>query len=166
VQAVTQGLPAGLPRLQGIRVNVGSPLVPQQALAAPLRPGRLAQRTTQLLPRLHQTRQPHPGGKHHGEGLRAVAARVLALIALLFQRIARLLGAAPASPCPRPEPIPRAWVAPSIGAPAPLLDWPVRRRLPRTRCHGPAAPAWRHCAAMGQAKRHRWGLPRWWSARS
>src|SRR5207244_7498814 len=102
-----QEVPHGL---QGISVKVGSHLFPQQAFAAPLSPGRLEQRTTQLLHLIHQKRQHHQRGKHHGEVLIAVAEIVLEMIALIFQRIERLIFDAPASPCPLHEPIHRAFV--------------------------------------------------------
>ena len=55
---------------------------------------------------------------------------VLEMIALIFQRIERLICEAPASPCPLHEPIQRAFVDPSIGDPAKMVDCPVSRRLP------------------------------------
>ena len=96
--------------LQGISVKVGSHLFPQQAFAAPLSPGRLEQRTTQLLHLIHRKRQHHQRGKHHGEVLIAVAEIVLEMLALIFQRIERRIFDAPASPCPLHEPIHRAFV--------------------------------------------------------
>src|SRR5919198_2910544 len=54
VQAVIQGFQEVPHGLQGISVKVGSHLFPQQAFAAPLSPGRLEQRTTQLLHLIHQ----------------------------------------------------------------------------------------------------------------
>ena len=94
--------------LQGIDTEVGSHLFPKQAFAAPFGPGRLEQRTTELLDLIHQKRQYHQRGKHHrevmsGVGLTlliAVAEIVLEMIALILQRIERLIFDAPASPCP------------------------------------------------------------------
>src|SRR5262249_11666525 len=130
VQAVIQGFQEVPPRRQGLSVKVGSPLFPPQACAAPWSPSRLAQRTTQVWHLIHPKRQPHQRGTQHREVVIAVAAMVRAMIALLVQRLERLICDAPARPCSLHEPIHRAWVDPYIGAPAQMLDFPVSRRLP------------------------------------
>ena len=117
-QVITEGFKEVTHGLEDINIEVGSHLFPKQALAAPFRPRRLEQRTTQLLDLIHQKRQHHQRGKHHrevtsGVGLTlliAVAEIVLKMIALIFQRIERFIFDAPASPCPPHELVHRAFV--------------------------------------------------------
>jgi hypothetical protein len=130
VQVLTEGFKEMAHGLKGIHIEVGSHLFPQQALAAPFRPRRLEQRTTQLLDVIHQKRQHHQRGKHHREVLIAVAKVVFERIALILQGVERFIFDAPASPRPPHALIHRAFVDPQIGDPAPMLDWAVSRRLP------------------------------------
>ena len=76
---------------QGIVVKQGAHPLPEQALAAQLRPDRLKQRTTELLGLVHQEGQQHQHGKHHGEMLLAMPIVVLEIIPLVFQRIKRFV---------------------------------------------------------------------------
>ena len=85
VQAVIQGFKEVPHGRQGVSIEVGSHLFPKQAFAAPFRPGRLEQWATQLLHLIHQKRQHHQRGKHHGEMLIAMAEIVLEMIALILQ---------------------------------------------------------------------------------
>lgn len=62
--------------VEGINIEIGSHLLPKQSFAAPFRPGRLEQRTTQLLDLIHQKRQQHQHGKHPGEVLGFSARRL------------------------------------------------------------------------------------------
>src|ERR671911_1222150 len=59
-----------------------------------------------------------------------MAEIVLEMIALILQRIERLIFDAPARPCPLHEPIHRAFVDTQIGHPTEMLDFTIRRRLP------------------------------------
>ncbi len=104
MKVITEGFKEMPHGLQGIDVEVGSHLFPKQAFAAPFGPRRLEQRTTQLLDLIHQKRQHHQRRKYHGEvisgvGLTlviAVAEIVLEMVALIFQRIERLIFDTPA----------------------------------------------------------------------
>lgn len=92
------------------QMTVGPPLFPQQAFAAPFRPGRLEQWTAQLLDLIDQKREHHQRGKHHREVLIAVAEVVFEMVALILQRIERFIFDAPASPCPPHELVDGAFI--------------------------------------------------------
>src|SRR5262245_59609934 len=76
---------------KGIGVQQGSQPLPEQALAAELRPYRLEQRATQLLSLVHQECQHHQHGKHDRKMLLAMSVVVLKVIALVFQGIEGLV---------------------------------------------------------------------------
>ena len=108
LQAVQQSFEQVLHGLQRIIVKQGSHLLPQQAFATPLRPGRLEQRATQLLNLADQKRQHHQYGKHHREMLIAMTKVVFEVIALVFQGIERFVFNAPPRSGSLHEPVHRA----------------------------------------------------------
>jgi hypothetical protein len=79
---------------------------------------------------IHQKRQHHQRGTHHREVLIAMAEIVLKMIALIFQRIERLIFDAPASPRPPHELIHRAFVDAQIRHPTEMLHFAFGSRLP------------------------------------
>src|SRR5215831_17095263 len=83
---------------KGIVIKQCSHPLPQQAFATQLRPHRLEQGAAQLLGLIHQKRQHHQDGKHHGEMLFAMTVVVLKVVALIFQGIERLIFNLPARP--------------------------------------------------------------------
>ena len=109
-------------RRKGIVIKPGSHALPAHALAAQLRPHRLEQGATQLLGLVHQERQHHECGKHHGEILRAMPVVVLKVIALIFQGIERLVFNVPACPTTPHEVIHVALAHPQVRHPAEVLD--------------------------------------------
>ena len=144
VQAIIQRFKEVPHGLQGISVEERSHLFPKQAFAAPFGPCRLEQRATQLLHLIHQKRQHHQRGKHHREMLIAMAEIVLEMIALIFQRIERLIFDAPASPRPLHEAVNRAFVDTQIGHPTEMLDFAFGGRLPALDEVDPQVRHWRH----------------------
>ena len=117
---------------QGIVIKQGSHPLPQQAFAAQLCPDRLEQRTTQLLGLVHQKRQHHQHGKHHGEMLLAMPVVVLKVIALVFQRIERLVFDLPPGASPPHEVKDVARAHAQVRHPTEVLDL-VLRPSPSTR---------------------------------
>ena len=99
MQVITEGFKEMPHGLEGINIEVGSHLFPQQAFATPFCPRRLEPWTTQLLDLIHQKRQHHQGGKHHGEMLVAVAEIVFKMIALIFKGIKSLIFYFPSCSC-------------------------------------------------------------------
>ena len=72
--------------------------LPHQALAAQFGPDRSEEGTATLLGVVHQTRQPHPPGTHPRKMWRARAVMVRKMVALGFQRLARLMCTLPPRP--------------------------------------------------------------------
>ena len=122
LEAVYQSLEQVLHGVQRIIIEQGSHLLPQQAFAAPLGPGRLEQGTTELLDLIHEKRQHHQHGKHHREMLIPMPKIVFEMVALVFQRVERLIfNAPPRSPTPH-ELIDRAFIDAQVSDPTEMLD--------------------------------------------
>src|SRR3989441_1713595 len=85
-------------RIEAIIIEQRSHPLPQQPLAAKLRPHRPKQGTTELLRLIHQKRQHHQHGKHHREMLLAMSVAVLPVVALVLQRVECLIFDLPACP--------------------------------------------------------------------
>jgi hypothetical protein len=81
--------PAGQ-RRKGLGIKQGTPPLPAHALAAQLRPHRLAEGAPPLRGLVRQDRQQHAHGTHPREMLRAMAVVVLKVRALLCQGVAGL----------------------------------------------------------------------------
>ena len=96
--AVPEGFPQLVHGLEGIAIEQRPHALPQQALAAQFGPDGSEQGTAQLLGLVHQKRQHHHHGKHHRQMLLAMAVVVLKVIALIFQRIERLIFDLPPRP--------------------------------------------------------------------
>ena len=118
--------------VKGIVIEQRSHPLPQQAFAAQLGPHRLEQGTTQLLGLIHQKRQHHQHGKHHREMLLAMPVVVLKVIALVFQRIERLIFDLPPRSSTPHEVIHVALAHPQVRHPTEVLDL-VLRQSPSTR---------------------------------
>src|SRR5215471_1093059 len=85
-------------RMKAVIIEQRSHPLPQQPLAAKLGPHGPKQGTTELLRLIHQKRQHHQHGKHHGEVLLAVTVVVLKVVALVLERVERLIFDLPACP--------------------------------------------------------------------
>src|SRR5215831_14640090 len=92
-------------RIEAIIIEQRSHPLPQQPLAAQLRPHRPKQGTTELLRLIDQKRQHHQHGKHHREMLLAMSVVVLEVVALILQRVERFIFNLPACPA-----TPHEWV--------------------------------------------------------
>ena len=77
--------------IEAIIIEHRSHPLPQQPLAAQLRPHRPKQGTTELLRLIDQKRQHHQHGKHHREMLLAMSVVVLEVVALILQRVERFI---------------------------------------------------------------------------
>src|SRR3989454_9474492 len=85
-------------RIEAIIIEQRSHPLPQQPLAAQLRPHRPKQGTTELLRLIDQKRQHHQHGKHHREMLLAMSVVVREVVALILQRVARFIFNLPSCP--------------------------------------------------------------------
>jgi hypothetical protein len=90
-KAVPEGFPQLVHGLGGIAIEQRPHALPQQALAPQFGPDRSEYGTAQLLGLVHQKREHHDCGKHNRQVLLAMAVVVLKVIALIFQRIERLI---------------------------------------------------------------------------
>ena len=82
--AVKEGLQQLAHRLKVIAVEQRPYALPQQTLATQFGPDRSEQGTAKLLGLVHQKRQHHQRGKHHGPILLAMAIVVLKIVALIL----------------------------------------------------------------------------------
>jgi hypothetical protein len=80
-----------------------------------------------VLPLSHHKRQPPQRGQHHRELLRAVTDLVLAVIALMFQRVARCICEAPPRSRPLHEAVHGALVDAQVGDPTAMRDCALHR---------------------------------------
>src|SRR5215471_20390634 len=108
-------------RIEAIIIEQRSHPLPQQPLAAQLRPHRPKQGTTELLRLIHQKRQHHQHGKHHGEVLLAVTVVVLKVVALVLERVERLIFDLPACPATPHELVDVALAYAQVRHPAEVL---------------------------------------------
>src|SRR6266851_5840555 len=120
--AVKKGFQQLAHRLEVIAIEQRPHALPQQALAPQFRPDRSEEGTAQLLGLVHQKREYHDRGKHHGKILLAMAIVVLKMVALIFQRIERLIFNLPPRPATAHEfrDVPRTH--PYIRHPTEVLD--------------------------------------------
>jgi hypothetical protein len=89
--AVPQGCKQFPHGRKAIGIAQRAPALPEEALAAQLRPHRLEEGTAQLLGVVHHTRAPQQRGTPPGKMLRTMAIGVLNMIALVLQRLAGLV---------------------------------------------------------------------------
>src|SRR6266852_3829429 len=120
--AVKKGFQQLAHRREVIAIEQRPHALPQQALAPQFRPDRSEEGTAQLLGLVHQKREYHDRGKHHGKILLAMAIVVLKMVALIFQRIERLIFNLPPRPATAHERIDVTFTHPQVRHPTEVLD--------------------------------------------
>ena len=136
-------VPAGVPQCvhgrEGLARAQRPPALPYQAFAPQCGPARAEYGPAPLLGLVHHKRPPHERGKHPRQMVLARAVVVLTRIALLFQRVDRLLCALPPRPATAHEGIPVACTHPHVRPPTAVLprriaDGPVRDAIAPSGC--------------------------------
>jgi hypothetical protein len=95
LMAVQEGLQQPAHGLEVITRAQCPPALPPQALAAQFGPDRSEEGTAKLWDVVHSKREPPQRGPHHGKMLLAMSGGLRAVVALIFQRLACLIGHLP-----------------------------------------------------------------------
>ena len=109
-------------RLQSVVIAQRSPPLPQPPFAPEFGPHCLEERAAQLLDLIDYKRQHHQHGTDYREMVIAMAKSVLEVVALVLQRVERLIGHAPPRSSAPHELRHRAFIDPQVGNPATVLD--------------------------------------------